>query len=212
MREQRKQEKERRSDEEIVAIIAAALVIGASAKATATKLSPLVGIPVEALLPVVVIGLSKPMKYSGPVVRNATVNAPATENYSNLEYTYRAQYILAASRRVAAASRMGKREQALQAEQRYFNQHLQATENRHRAATQVDKERIRHGDTLGWYAKMDSITSAECKAANGRNFQASKIPPIGYPGAVHPHCRCRAGKAHATSRTVYDIKPDRRAA
>lgn len=47
---------------------------------------------------------------------------------------------------------------------------------------------------VGWQARMDSRTSPECAAANGLNFYADRPPAIGYPGAVHPHCRCRPRK------------------
>ncbi len=47
-----------------------------------------------------------------------------------------------------------------------------------------------HGDLLGWNTVKDSRTTAECYAADKRNFRASMPPAIGYPGATHPNCRC----------------------
>lgn len=195
-------DKKERDDAELVAVIAAAIVIGASAKATATKLAPTIGVPLPSLLPVVIIALSKPTNYGAPVVRSAVASTESARS----EALFRAQYVLAASRRVAAATRLGNREKALRDEQRYFNQHMAAMKNRQETAAAVDRAKSRFGDRLGWYAKMDSLTSAECREANGKNFYASQMPPIGYPGAVHPHCRCKPGRAHATSQTVYSVK------
>lgn len=203
--EEQQEQQDQRSEAELVAIIAGALAVGASAQATANQLTKVLGIPVAILLPALLIALSKPIKYGIPTIPSSTASGES----SNLEATYRAQYVLAASRRLQAASRLGKFEEALRAERRYFNQHLEAVQNRRNSASAVDRAVIRYGDELGWYAKMDSRTSAECRAANGKNFYASKMPPIGYPGAVHPHCRCTAGRKHATSQTVYTVKfPD----
>jgi hypothetical protein len=58
------------------------------------------------------------------------------------------------------------------------------------------------GGLLGWYSRNDDRTSAECLAAHGKNFDPNVIPPIGYPGSVHPHCRCRPGPAHKTNLLV----------
>jgi uncharacterized protein with gpF-like domain len=57
----------------------------------------------------------------------------------------------------------------------------------------VDTAVMQVGLLLGWNTVIDSHTSPECLAANGHNFRADHMPKIGYPGAVHPHCRCYAG-------------------
>lgn len=207
-RDRRRQQQQRRQqpppEAVAIAIIAGALAMGAPAQATANSLSAALGIPASILLPLVVIAQSKPVDFGIATVPSET----ATSATADLEPTYRAHYVLAASRRVQEAIAGGiHRDEALRREQRYFNQHIDAVANRRRAASQVDKAQARYGDELGWYAKMDSRTSEECREANGRNFNASVRPPIGYPGAVHPHCRCRAGKAHSTSKTVYTVKP-----
>lgn len=206
---QKQKQEPQRSDEELIAIIAGAIAIGASAQASATTLSPLIGIPTSILFPVWKLALSRPAKF-GPPPDTGVPNA-ATEA-GRLEATYRAQYVLAASRRVQAAVRAGTAQaDAMQAEQRFYAQHLEAVVGRAKAAGQVDAMAKRHGDLLGWYAKMDARTSAECKAANGKNFNASVRPPIGYPGSVHPDCRCKAGKPYSTRATVYNVKPEKRA-
>lgn len=204
-----KQKQKQQSDAELIAIIAGALVVGASVQTTATTLSPLIGVPVPSLLPILLIAMSKPTTYGIATLPSATASSEA----SRLEATYRAQYVLAASRRVQAAVAAGvPREEALAREQRYFQQHLDAVRNRRDAAAQVDKAAKRYGSNLGWYAVLDNRTSKECREAHGRNFDITRIPAIGYPGSVHPHCRCRAGKAFVTSKTVYSVKPEERAA
>lgn len=200
-RQQRKQQSTTRSDAEILTIIAGALAMDAAARATATTLSPLLGIPTPDLLPLLVIAKSRPINYGIATIPSATASAEA----SKLEPMFRAQYVLAAARRISGLTGE-EREEALRREQQFFNQHLQAVANRRRAASAVDAARARYGDELGWYAKMDSQSSAECREANGKNFSASRIPPIGWPGSVHPNCRCKPGRKHATSATVYSIK------
>jgi hypothetical protein len=73
----------------------------------------------------------------------------------------------------------------------YFRQHYEANQGRIQAAAAVDGAAYRFGTVLGWQAVHDARTSAECKAADGKNFRAVVPPAIGYPGTVHPHCRCR---------------------
>jgi hypothetical protein len=78
-------------------------------------------------------------------------------------------------------------------ERRFYGQHLLAIWQRQKAGAQADSAAMDHGRMLGWHTELDGKTSAECKAANGKNFYADRVPVIGYPGAVHPHCRCRPG-------------------
>ena len=201
MKRQQRKQQTKKSDAEIITIIAGALAIDASASATAATLSPLIGIPGPDLLPLLVIAKSRSISYGVTTIPSATASAES----SALEPTYRAQYVLTAARRLNGLQG-AEREAALHQEQQYFNQHVQAAANRRRAASAVDQARTRYGDELGWYAKMDSQTSAECKEANGKNFSATRLPAIGWPGSVHPHCRCKPGKRHSTSASVYSIK------
>lgn len=190
---------------EAIALIAGALAIRASAKATAERLATVLKVPLAILLPLIVLAQSKPMSYLSPI---STPESAAAEG-SSLEPAYRAHYVLAASRRVQQAIDRGvPREEALAAEQRYFNQHLRAVDARAQAAKVADAASKRYGPELGWYAILDSRTSPECREAHGKNFTVTRIPPIGYPGAVHPDCRCRPGKRHNTSQTVYGIRRD----
>lgn len=196
------QKQQPKSDAKLVALIAGALAMKKSAQATAEVLSPNLGIPVPTLLIILAIAQSRAIAYGNVFSIDA---GSATGEASSLEPTYRAAYVLAASRRLRGLSGEAL-DKAVQGEKRYFNQHMKAVAKRRAAANAVDKARIRYGDDLGWYAKLDSKTSPECRQANGKNFSASRMPAIGYPGAVHPDCRCKPGKKHATSQTVYGIK------
>jgi hypothetical protein len=141
----------------------------------------------------------------------------------------RAAYILAATRRISSAFRQaagagpdehgrytGKTPgqtilDAWQRETGYLRQHLDASRKRNLAAQQVFGVWARSGRPalLGWRARMDSHTTAECAQANGRNFDPSRIPGIGLPGTVHPNCRCRAVRAYRTDLRVEDLTGSR---
>jgi hypothetical protein len=69
----------------------------------------------------------------------------------------------------------------------------------------ADRAARRHGLVLGWRAVMDARTSAECRRADGKNFSVASRPLIGWPGSVHPHCRCRPVAAFAGAGFVDDV-------
>jgi hypothetical protein len=130
------------------------------------------------------------------------ISGPATERIWRLNLIRRAQYVVAAVLRLhrevdGAVSRGENPLTALLAgverERRYYALHLLAGWNRMDAAARVDTAVMQVGLLLGWNTVIDSHTSPECLAANGHNFRADHMPKIGYPGAVHPHCRCYAG-------------------
>jgi hypothetical protein len=75
-------------------------------------------------------------------------------------------------------------------ERRYYSLHLDAMWNRATAAGKTDMAALEHGDLLGWLAVSDARTSPECRAASGKNYRASRMPYLGYPGGVHNSCRC----------------------
>lgn len=183
------------SQAEIIAIIAGALALEKAPKPTAETLAPLIGVPVKTLLAVLLIAMSRPIRYGVTVIPSASASAESQA----MEASFRALYVWNATQRIEAGGSYAD-------EQRFFNQHMDAVTKRRKSATAVDKARARYGDELGWHAKMDSRTSPECREANGKNFSASRIPGIGFPGAVHPNCRCRPGKKFATSETVYKIR------
>ena len=118
----------------------------------------------------------------------------------------RAQFVLAAAKRITRELMQARAHgiplsqalaTAVQNERRYYGQHLQAIIQRMQAATLADSTADRYGPLLGWYAVHDKHTSAECRAADGKNFYVWSMPVIGYPGGVHPHCRCFPGRPHA---------------
>jgi hypothetical protein len=149
------------------------------------------------------------------------------------EDMWQATYLYASSQRLqqavdAARRQGGSQAQALRdamdRERQYHAQHLDAQQRRRQAAAQVDVAALRHGvpyvdgvtgrptRLVGWHAKLDAKTSKECRLADGNNFPANRPPSIGYPGAVHPACRCRPGAPHANGQLLDSIITTRRAA
>jgi hypothetical protein len=125
---------------------------------------------------------------------------PATARIARLNLMRRAQFLIASAKRLGAdlarsvsEGRAWDVRAAVAAERRYYGQHMVAMWNRMNAAAQVDSTAMTYGRLLGWYTWLDSRTSPECRAANRHNFNADEMPAIGYPGAVHPHCRCMPG-------------------
>ncbi len=128
------------------------------------------------------------------------VSGPASGQVSRLNTARRAQFVIASSVRVMdamlAARARGEDVEAAgmaqaERERRYYQMHLDAMWQRAKAAAAVDMAALEYGQLLGWRAVLDSHTSPECATANGRNFYAARPPDIGYPGTVHPACRCR---------------------
>jgi len=128
------------------------------------------------------------------------ITGPASAQASRMNAARRAQYVVAATKRIQAAVAEARAKgvpedeafaAALAQEQRYYELHLDAMQNRADAAATTDLAARKYGDLLGWLAKKDDRTSAECFAASGKNYYASHMPDIGFPGAVHPSCRCR---------------------
>lgn len=117
---------------------------------------------------------------------------PASTRIAATEASYRAAYLLNASRRIMISLKTGDLSQAVANERQYFKLHLGATAKRQSVGDQVDQMVALHGDQLGWKAVMDSRTSAECAEADGSNFDVTDPPLIGWPGSVHVHCRCKA--------------------
>lgn len=131
---------------------------------------------------------------------SAGVSGPASAQTSRVNAARRAQYVIAASKRVLGAAREARAKgesvpgaftDALATERRYYLMHLAAMKNRANAAAETDKAAAKYGNLLGWLAKNDDRTSAECRVASGKNYYASHMPDIGFPGAVHPNCRCK---------------------
>jgi hypothetical protein len=179
---------------EIGTVLLTAVTVAAAAGALA-RMTQGMGIARQAMFSALGITMGHPPGQTG-------FYGPATMATERSNLQRRAMFVLAAARRItadlaAAHSRGQGMAAALAAavtrERRFYAQHLIATWQRSQAGAQVDGEAMTRGLLLGWHTKHDSKTSAECRQADGRNFYADHMPLIGYPGAVHPHCRCRAG-------------------
>ena len=129
----------------------------------------------------------------------------ASEQTSRMNAARRAQYVIAASKRVLGAAREARAKgepvgaavrAQLATERRYYQMHQQAMWGRAAAAGKTDMAAAEFGDLLGWNTIRDNRASAECLAADGKNYYASAMPDIGYPGAVHPACRCFPSAPH----------------
>jgi hypothetical protein len=139
---------------------------------------------------------------------------PATMAMERQNIQRRAAFVVAAARRIGsdivAAHSQGRSAAtalavSIKRERRFYAQHLMAAWQRSNAGAQVDGEAMTYGLLLGWHTVRDTRTSAECRQADGRNFYADHMPVIGYPGAVHPHCRCRAGAPFPGARLLPSV-------
>jgi hypothetical protein len=148
-----------------------------------------------AMLPALQLVMSMPLERTG-------ASGPASLEAIRLNTLRRAQYAVMAARRLTSSILTARSRgltardavaQAIPAERRYFGQHIEAAWVRARAAAQVDSAAADFGPVLGWNTVRDRRTSPECRAAGGKNFRADVMPAIGWPGAVHNHCRCYAG-------------------
>jgi hypothetical protein len=129
----------------------------------------------------------------------------ASAQTSRQNHARRAQFVLSAGKRLTGDIRQARAQgkpvraalaDGLARERRYYSLHTAAMWNRATAAGKTDMAAMEHGNLLSWNSVLDSRTSAECRAADGKSFHASVMPDIGWPGSVHPHCRCFPGPAH----------------
>ncbi|WP_190824672.1 structural protein [Saccharopolyspora pogona] len=148
----------------------------------------------------------------------ATPTGAAGRQMQRLNIQRRAQFLLAAARRITRQIGTNRSKEAvvkaLQAERRYWQQHVEASAKRERAASLVDstaeREGVRQpatpggkvGTVVGWHATLDDRTDPDCRAAHGKNFIVERPPRIGLPGAVHPACRCVPVRAYRTRHLV----------
>lgn len=152
----------------------------------------LVGIGIDRLAAVKAgeMALSKPLtgrsRYGAP---DPYKGMPAMRRVAADEPEMRAQYLLAAARRLTQARAEHTYSAALEAEKRYLDAHVAAGRKRRAAARRID-ELGAGGQMLVWRAVMDDRTTPECAALNGRLFTAGDPP--GIPGAMHARCRCTA--------------------
>lgn len=134
------------------------------------------------------------------IPRTGTPPALVLEQLAAQNAFRRAAYLVNAVRRLAPAVASGdvdRIQRAERAEDRYFAAFLEAERRRGVAASAVALIASQFGINaqgellLGWQAVLDNRTSADCRWAHKRNFNALVAPRIGYPGTVHLDCRCR---------------------
>jgi hypothetical protein len=193
-------------DGKLVEAVLAVLAVGAAVDATAKSLSVVLGVPLAVALEFLhALGKAALKAFRGATVKEKTPTAEGIARRANLRY--RAAFVIRALRRISAAP---DKKVALKRELAFWKAHLKANQKRVNVARKVDFVRARHGDLIGWYATIDNRTSAECRAADGRNFIALDPPVIGYPGGVHLHCRCMPGPPHPGAKMVNDSLTVRR--
>jgi|GEM_PF-2091767 len=123
---------------------------------------------------------------------------PCQRHEAKMAPRWRALYTLMAVERLTAAKDLGKAEHL---ERYYFTLQVAAEARRMRSAALVDVAAALTADRrpegpvplLNWRAVIDTRTTPECRAANGKNFRADRMPDIGWPGSVHRACRCTCG-------------------
>jgi hypothetical protein len=186
----------------LAADVAAVLATAATVAGAVAILRPLfvrAGVEPGAVLPSVTIVMGMPPDAAG-------FHGPATAMAARLNLARRAQFLVAAARRISTDIRQARSEDTpladilqdiMTRERRYYGQHLQAIWQRNLAASRVDSASMLYGRLLGWNTVHDSHTTRECKAADGHNFWADAMPFIGYPGMTHPQCRCWPGRPFA---------------
>lgn len=185
---------------EVTEAILALLAVGASVEATAAALAAVLAVPVSMCLAfLLALGKAALKAFRGATVKPKQKSAEWIADMANLRY--RAAFIKNALRRIKAAPDW---KVALKRELGYWKAHIKAGQRRKLMGKRVDFVAKKHGELLGWYAKLDDRTSGECRAADGRNFKAFTPPVIGYPGSVHPHCRCVPGPPHPGGKMVDD--------
>lgn len=189
------------ADPALALAVALVLVTAVSAAAALAALKARFALPVLAWAALGAV-LHLVMRHPPPVT--GTIG-PASEQVARLNMARRAQYVTAAARRVAGAAREARaRGEPVQAairhqlacEERYYAQHQRAMWQRAKAAGEVDMAAAQFGNLLGWNAHDDDRVTPECLDADGKNFYATVMPGIGFPGTVHARCRCWPSAPH----------------
>lgn len=188
---------------EIVAGIVALLLISQDPATLTPRVAGLLAplrLGRSAIIEAVRIAMIRPVTTIPDTARRALLETRRTEYY------YRAAYIVQSAQRLHRIVRAGRPlSDAVRSERSMYQRHLDAQGKRSTQAAKINRQAARFGETLGWYSVLDARTSAECRAAHGKNFKAGDRPVIGYPGTVHPDCRCTAGKPFRTTATVYEV-------
>lgn len=211
------------TESEVLAALVSALIAGAAIEMIAKILSRFAGLTPRSVAAVFRIMLPQWRQLIEATANDLAViprdESPASKvllQLATVNVYRRAAYLVNATRRLAPAA-LADQEQALLAarrEDRYLDAHIQAEHNRAAAAARVVESLATQAGTadtgeplLGWTAVLDDRTTPECRSAHGRNFNPTIRPPIGYPGEVHIHCRCRPRRPWRTGKRVETIAP-----
>jgi hypothetical protein len=187
-----------------------AIAVAATIAALAARFA-LTTAAVSALGAVLNVVLTHPPPVTGVI-------GAASAQTSRVNLARRAQYVIAAAKRVMGAARDARAKgepvgaairAQLAKERRYYEQHQAAMWNRAAAAGKTDMAALEHGNLLGWNTVIDERTSADCRAADGWNYYASSMPDIGFPGSVHERCRCFPSAPHPRGRVLPGSRPPR---
>lgn len=104
-----------------------------------------------------------------------------------------AQYLVNSAQRLDSAQRHGQYDAAARLEDIYAGQAKAAAANRLDAAKALDLSAASSPTGyLRWVAKHDDRVDPECAALDGTIFTIDNLPGGKMPGAVHPNCRCTA--------------------
>ncbi len=135
--------------------------------------------------------------HAAPLPTSTMFTGTAIAQTREAEARIRATYWLKAAQRITRALTHGADMfTAIRQERRFYHQHKAAADNRERAARAVDTV-AQKSPWMKWNAVIDSRTTADCRALDGRVFtidqpltDATGRPLV--PGAVHSRCRCFA--------------------
>lgn len=188
------------SDDALIAAIIAAFLALHTTHAIVSRLrKPFAraGIGSSALKAAVAIVLAmpeQPLEGTGPATRFAV----------RTNTLRRASFVLAAVRRLQKAADDARAQgepaiaalmQQVQAERRFFAQHVAASQHRLAATSAVDGMAGTYGNLLGWRTVRDKNVTPGCLAADGKSWRVDDPPIIeghpSFPGTVHALCRCR---------------------
>lgn len=106
------------------------------------------------------------------------------------EIVYRGWFALNSLKRMWNAE---NRRAQLDKEKRYFAAHRQMGDRRSHHAAIRDHMADLYGNRLGWYSVLSPTTDPHCRRNHGKNFFAGRRPRGGFPGEVHPNCKCTPG-------------------
>lgn len=169
------------------------MLVGAALLATARAISRVTAVPFRAVAAALQAVGWQPTRTPGSLTVEIAAGT-AERLTAERNAWFRAAYVIKSARRIEAKVAAGaSMEDAILAEKRYYVAHQGADLKRTLNAQRVDNATATYGPLLGWHATIDGRTDPECRKANGGNFEAGRPPVIGYPGSVHPSCRCVPG-------------------